>query len=120
VKNILIEDKASGTQLIQDLKADGVHCVTRYEPKLEKIMRMHSVTSTIENGFVHIPLEASWLPEYLHEMAVFPNGKYDDQVDSTSQALDWSKDRARASVHGIMEYYQQEAAGLGIPLSVEL
>jgi predicted phage terminase large subunit-like protein len=55
VKNILIEDKASGTQLIQDLIADGVHRVTRYEPKIEKVMRMHSVTSTIENGFVHIP-----------------------------------------------------------------
>jgi predicted phage terminase large subunit-like protein len=90
-KTILIEDKASGTQLIQDLQADGVHGTTRYEPKMEKVMRMHSVTSTIENGFVHIPDRAEWLAQYLHEMAVFPNGKYDDQVDSTSQALDWSK-----------------------------
>ena len=29
-------------------------------------------------------------------MAVFPNGKYDDQVDSTSQALNWSKTGAGA------------------------
>jgi predicted phage terminase large subunit-like protein len=96
-KSILIEDKASGTQLIQDLKADGLHSVTRYDPKsMDKVMRMHSVTSTIENGFVHIPAQAAWLPQYLHEMAVFPNGKYDDQVDSTSQALDWSKNGAGA------------------------
>jgi predicted phage terminase large subunit-like protein len=114
VKNILIEDKASGTQLIQDLKADGVRSVTRYDPKLEKIMRMHSVSSTIENGFVHLPAEASWLPEYLHEMAVFPNGKYDDQVDSTSQALDWSKNGAGRLTFGVIEYYKQEAARLGI------
>ncbi len=94
--NILIEDKASGTQLIQDLIADGVHCVKRIEPKMEKVLRMHSVTSTIENGFVHIPEQAPWLPEYLHEMMVFPNGKFDDQADSTSQALDWAKERRSA------------------------
>lgn len=97
VKTILIEDRASGTQLIQDLIADGVHCVARYEPKLDKIMRMHSVTSTIENGFVHIPEQAHWLAEYLHEFAVFPNDRFDDQVDSTSQALDWIKEHESAS-----------------------
>ena len=96
VKTILIEDKASGTQLIQDLIADRVHGVTRYQPKMEKIMRMHSVTSTIENGFVHIPEHAPWLAEYLHELAVFPRGRFDDQIDSTSQALDWFKERRTA------------------------
>jgi hypothetical protein len=45
----------------------------------------------IENGFVHIPESAPWLAEYLHEMTVFPNGKHDDQVDSTAQFLDWFK-----------------------------
>jgi predicted phage terminase large subunit-like protein len=39
----------------------------------------------IENGFVSIPQNAPWLAEYLHEMTVFPNGKHDDQVDSTAQ-----------------------------------
>lgn len=116
-KNILVEDKASGTQLIQDLLADGVHGTTRYEPKMEKIMRMHSATSTIENGFVHIPAQASWLAEYLHELAMFPNGRYDDQVDSTSQALDWSKNQV--PVYGVLDYYRAEAAkqGLAWPLS---
>jgi predicted phage terminase large subunit-like protein len=90
-KNIVIEDKASGTQLIQDLLDDGVHGATGYATPMDKIMRMHSVSSTIENGFVHIPAQADWIPEYLHEIAAFPKGKYDDQVDSTSQALDWSK-----------------------------
>ncbi len=91
-KNILIEDKASGTQLIQDLIHEGVHGVTRYAPKIDKIMRLHSTTNTIENGFVFLPEKAPWLTEYLHELTTFPNGKYDDQADSTSQALDWIKD----------------------------
>lgn len=110
-KNILVEDKASGTQLIQDLQADRVHCVTRYEPKMEKIMRMHSVTSTIENGFVSIPAQAEWLPQYLHKLAVFPNGKYDDQVASTSQALDWINEGA--GCYGVLEWYKQESERLG-------
>ena len=45
----------------------------------------------IENGFVHLPKEAAWLAEYLHELTVFPKGKHDDQVDSTAQMLDWFK-----------------------------
>jgi len=89
--NILVEDKASGTQLIQELIRAGVYGVTRYEPRMDKIMRLHSVTSMIENGFVYLPSEAGWLAAYLHELTVFPNGKHDDQADSTSQALDWAK-----------------------------
>jgi predicted phage terminase large subunit-like protein len=88
---VLIEDKSSGAELIQELLREGLHAVTRYEPKNDKIMRLHSVTSTIENGFLHLPDQAEWLAEYLHEMTSFPKGKFDDQCDSTSQALDWLK-----------------------------
>jgi hypothetical protein len=88
---LLIEDKASGTQLIQELITDGCHGVTRYEPTEEKTMRLHAQTAIIESGFVHIPETAPWLAEYLHEMTVFPKGKHDDQVDSTAQFLDWFK-----------------------------
>ena len=47
--------KASGTQLIQELIADGCHGVTRYQPDCEKITRLHAQTAMIENGFVHLP-----------------------------------------------------------------
>jgi predicted phage terminase large subunit-like protein len=91
--HILIEDKASGTQLIQELINERVYAVTGYEPKMDKVMRLHSVTSLIENGMVHLPENADWLNEYLHELTTFPRGKHDDQADSTSQALDWIKQR---------------------------
>ena len=109
---VLIEDRASGTQLIQDLVADGVHSVTRYEPKMDKVMRMHSVTSTIENGFVHIPVQAPWLPEFLHELAIFPNGRFDDQVDSTSQALDWIRNESMNQELGVIEFLKGESERL--------
>jgi predicted phage terminase large subunit-like protein len=88
---VVIEDKASGTQLIQDLIAEGLYAVTRYQPEADKVMRMNAQTATIEIGFVYLPRDAPWLADYLHELSSFPNGKYDDQADSTSQALDWIK-----------------------------
>jgi predicted phage terminase large subunit-like protein len=88
---VLIEDKASGTQLIQELIHERVHAVTRYQPQSDKIMRMHAQTAMIENGFVHRPKEAAWLAEYVHELTAFPQGRHDDQVDSTAQMLDWFK-----------------------------
>ena len=72
---VLIEDKASGTQLIQELIREGLYAVTRYQPQSDKIMRMHAQTAMIENGFVHLPKEAAWLAQYLHELTVFPKGR---------------------------------------------
>jgi predicted phage terminase large subunit-like protein len=100
---ILIEDKASGTQLIQELIEGGMSKVTRYKPDGDKIMRLHAQTATIENGFVHLPIEAHWLPDYLSELMMFPNGRYDDQVDSTAQALAWAKQRPLYT--GFIDYY---------------
>ena len=59
---------------------------------------------TIENGFVFLPNEAAWLDDYLHEIAAFPKGRYDDQVDATAQFLDWFK---KPMPNGaIFEYYR--------------
>ena len=108
---VLIEDKASGTQLIQELIQEGLYAVTRYQPQTDKIMRMHAQTAMIENGFVHLPEAAPWLAPYLHELTVFPHGKHDDQVDSTAQMLDWYKQGAGGptSNRGIFELYRQRA-----------
>jgi len=103
---VLIEDKASGTQLIQELITDGCYGVTRYQPTCDKIMRVHAQTAMIEN-FVYIPEAAPWLAEYLHELMVFPNGKHDDQVDSTAQFLDWFKKPYPGQ--GIFEFYRMRA-----------
>jgi predicted phage terminase large subunit-like protein len=116
--NILIEDKASGTQLIQELINEGVYGVTRYEPQMEKIMRLHSVTSVIENGFVYLPNEAEWLSSYLHELTTFPNGRFDDQTDSTSQALDFAK--AQVHRYPLQEYWRREAIRRGLPVDPAL
>jgi predicted phage terminase large subunit-like protein len=86
---ILIEDKASGTQLIQDLTIDGLWGLTPYlpPPGADKLLRLYSQSAEFENGRVLLPREAAWPPEYVQELLTFPGCKYDDQVDSTTQAL---------------------------------
>jgi predicted phage terminase large subunit-like protein len=113
---VLIEDKASGTQLIQELIKDGCHAVTRYQPTTDKVMRLHAQTALIENGFVRIPEEALWLAEYLHELTVFPKGKHDDQADSTAQFLDWYKNPGPND--GYFEWLRMEAEAIRGPQKV--
>src|SRR5208282_260780 len=68
---------------------DGVYNIQRCQPgpNQDKAVRMFACCNLIENGFVYLPEKADGLTEYLNELTVFPNGKHDDQVDPTSQAL---------------------------------
>jgi predicted phage terminase large subunit-like protein len=57
----------------------------KLEPSPERLLALDDAHARadgiIENGFVHLPETAPWLAEYLHELAVFPNGQHDDQAD---------------------------------------
>ena len=90
---VLIEDKASGTQLIQDLQNDGMCGVEPYAPPpgSDKTLRLYAQTAEFESGRVRLPQSAPWLDEYLRELTAFPGSKYDDQVDSTTQAIEHLK-----------------------------
>jgi predicted phage terminase large subunit-like protein len=87
---IIIEDKVSGIQLIQEARVLGIN-VTSYTPssRSDKETRLHAQTSPFENGRVLLPTGASWLSDYIIELTGFPGAKYDDQVDSTTQFLDY-------------------------------
>lgn len=86
---ILIEDKASGTQLIQELQREDIYSVKAVKPEGDKVMRMNAQTGFFERGLVYLPAQAPWLEDYRRELIAFPKSKHDDQVDSTSQALKW-------------------------------
>jgi predicted phage terminase large subunit-like protein len=90
---VLIEDKASGTQVFQELRSRSLYWVKGVEPHGDKITRMQGQTVLIENGGVVLPKGLPWVSEYVRELTAFPHGKYDDQVDSTSQALAWFNPR---------------------------
>lgn len=88
---ILIEDKASGSSLIQELRREGMSKVEAYQPPAgqDKTMRLHTVTHLFEGSKVFLPKQAVWLADYRMELLGFPGTKHDDQVDSTTQALDY-------------------------------
>jgi predicted phage terminase large subunit-like protein len=88
---VIIEDKASGTQLIQELKREGVMLIKPYSPPTgtDKEIRVDAQSIYFENGRVFLRRPVPWLNDYIAELTGFPNTKYDDQVDSTTQFLDY-------------------------------
>jgi predicted phage terminase large subunit-like protein len=107
-QTVLIEDKASGIQLIQDLRSEGLYAATPYKPQAEKVMRMLAQTPTIEQGKVYLPELAHWRADYIKELTSFPKAKHDDQADSTAQALEWFATKGKTP--GLIRFAQQEMA----------
>lgn len=60
--------------------------------RIDKEARLIRAAAMIENGNVYLPKDAHWKDDFMLEVLSFPNGKYDDQIDSMSQALIWMKD----------------------------
>lgn len=84
---ILVEDKASGQSVVQDIRRSTRLPILPVEPKGDKVVRLLAVSALIEAGRVHLPEFAAWLPDFESEVASFPNAVHDDQVDSMTQAL---------------------------------
>ena len=96
--SVLIEDTASGTALIQNLRNQSDSCIAKpiaVKPKDDKVVRMSTQSVKIEAGHVHLPRKAPWLDEFRKEILAFPYGQHDDQVDSLSQVLNWYEKRPR-------------------------
>jgi predicted phage terminase large subunit-like protein len=85
----LIEDTELGRAMAQDLARRGSLRVLLQRPFFDKRARLEIQSVRFEAGQVHLPQEAPWLGEYVKELLAFPLGGHDDQVDSTSQALNW-------------------------------
>ena len=86
-ETVIIEAKASGLPLTQELRQMGIP-VVNFTPSKgnDKIPRVHSVSPLFESGMIWAP-NARWADEVIEECSAFPNGEYDDLVDSTTQAL---------------------------------
>jgi predicted phage terminase large subunit-like protein len=89
--HLAIEDKGSGSSLIQSLKRECIY--SYYKPKLDgdKVMRLTAQAAEFYAGSVHLREDAPWLGDVVAELLGFPGVRHDDQVDSISQALDCIK-----------------------------
>lgn len=85
----LIEDTELGRALAQDLYRTGHLRAIAQRPERDKLARLLAQAARFEAGQVHLPESAPWLATYLNELLGFPNSTHDDQVDATSQALNW-------------------------------
>lgn len=86
-ESVLIEAKASGMPLTQELRAMGIP-VVNFTPSRgnDKHSRVNSVSPLFESGLVWRP-DTSWAEEVVEELAAFPFGQNDDMVDCATQAL---------------------------------
>ena len=85
---ILIEDKANGSAVIDTLtkEYDNIEPVN---PAGGKASRLYGCSPTIRKKRVYLPRGATWASSFISEFTSFPNGAHDDQVDATSQELNY-------------------------------
>lgn len=102
---VIIEKKASGQSLIQDMRKAGIP-VLSYQPDRDKVARAYSVQAMLEGGLIFVP-DRKWVSEVIEECGMFPNGEYDDFVDTCTQA--WIRLRSLHLVeHPDDDFYDED------------
>lgn len=81
---VLIEKKASGQSLIQDLRREGIPII-EYQPDRDKISRAYAVQAMLESGQIYYP-QRKWADDVIRECAQFPHGESSDWTDTCTQA----------------------------------
>jgi len=82
---VLIEKKASGQSLLQDLRMAGVP-VLAYSPDRDKVARAHASSALLEDGRIYYPSDKKWAKELIEIISAFPAHPNDDVVDTCTQA----------------------------------
>lgn len=86
---VLIEAKATGLPLAQELRRSGIP-ITTYTPSRgtgDKITRLNSVSSIVYEGRFWLPDGPMWAEEVIEQLSSFPQSEHDDIVDVVAQAL---------------------------------
>lgn len=95
--HILIEDKASGQSIIQDLQLLNYKNIVPIKPIQDKVTRFASVVPMFQSGIVLFPARSGINKTLISELTEFPNSKHDDIVDSVSQFLNFMKNNRSAT-----------------------
>ena len=86
LRGMYVEDKVSGTGLIQTLRREGIPVLATQRNK-DKISRGYDAAPFIESGNVLLPQDVPWLSDFLSECSAFPAGAHDDQLDPMFDAI---------------------------------
>lgn len=91
---VWIEDKSSGTALIQELRRNTKIPIKEISAEKDKLEYVNACSPLIEAGRVYLPFNAVWVDSFLSECEDFPGGEFDDQVDIMSKYLNEKKGKA--------------------------
>ena len=98
---VLVEAKATGTPLIDELRLRGIPALGFSPGKgRDKVTRMHMVAPLFEAGVVWAPKDKKFADEVIEEVVSFPNGDHDDFCDSMTLALMRFRQGGFISLHG--------------------
>jgi len=86
LRQFKVEDKASGTGLIQQLKQKKVP-VVGIPRSIDKASRAMDAAPHVQAGNVVLPEESEWLSDILNEATSFPNASHDDTLDPLMDAV---------------------------------
>ena len=86
---VLIEDKASGQSLVQDLERESRLPVVAIKVDTDKVARAHAVVATWEAKRIFVPEGAGWVDDFLDQLYGFPKLAHDDDVDSFTQGINY-------------------------------
>lgn len=81
-----VEDKVSGTGLIQKLKREGIPMLGVQRDR-DKVTRAFDAAPFVQSGNVVILNHLSGLADFLSEAALFPNAAHDDMIDCAMTAI---------------------------------
>jgi predicted phage terminase large subunit-like protein len=98
---VLIEAKANGSAVIEMLEQANLPGVLDSDPQTSKIARAQVANVHYAAGRVHHLEGAAWVNRKQHNLAVFPNGAHDDDVDATTQALIWLAGQCMGAFHNV-------------------
>lgn len=88
---VKIEDKSSGSSLIQSIKKDYMIPVEAIQRNTDKVLRAMGVVKYFASGYIHLPLGADFVHDYKEEFRKFTplmTHKHDDQIDPTMDAVE--------------------------------
>lgn len=92
---ILIEDKASGQSLLQELARETRLPIMPFKVDTDKLARANASTPLVKSGNVYLLEGSPWIKDFLDNLSSFPNAPHDDDVDSFTQFILSEKDKSK-------------------------
>jgi len=109
---VVVEDRASGQSLLQELQRESRLPVLGIKADTDKVTRASVVTPTIEAGRVFLPEGAAWVESFLEEVSAFPASVHDDYTDAFVHAMTYL--RQRMPGQNVLDFYEMELGRLGL------